>query len=189
MALRSNKRWWWIVSVLTLCIPTTTSLGQVFTPEEIKASYILKLRPYTTLDNPPRKAGTICYYEKPGVPASESVGQILSKYAEKKGADNSGLPPLTIKRFQAIRNLIGCDIFYIPADEEGNIDNILTALGTSSTLTISATPRFIMRGGMIGFVLDEDSHVRMEANLTNLKKRGVQVDAQILELMQQVVSH
>ena len=31
----------------------------------------------------------------------------------------------TVKKFEAIRDLSGCDIFYIPAEEEGDIDNIL----------------------------------------------------------------
>jgi hypothetical protein len=180
-----NKKWWPIVFSVLLLVPANLSAGQDITPEEVRASYILKLRPFVTMGNPAHIMETICYYEKPGVPLNESVGQILGKYVQTNPAPDG--KPLAVKRFQAIRNLTGCDALYIPADEESNIDNILTALDSSPTLTISAANRFIMRGGMLGFVLDDANRVKMEANLENLKKQGVKIDAQILEIMQQVV--
>lgn len=164
---------------------STSSVAQDITAEEVKASYILKLTSYTETGNPPHPIRTLCYYEKPGVPFKESVGQILAKYVEKTPAPFG--KPLSVKRFEAIRNLSGCDVFYIPGDEEANVDNILSALGTSSTLTISAAPRFIMRGGMIGFVLDDNDRVKMEGNLANIKKNNVTVDSAILEVMLQVM--
>lgn len=187
MAVTLQRLWRWVALTPLLVLPATVSVSQGITPEEVRASYILKLRPFVTVGEPAHMIQTICYYEKPGVDAEESVGQILAKYVQGNPSPNG--KPLSIKKFEAIRNLSGCDAFYIPANEENNISNILTALGTSSTLTISPAPRFIMRGGMLGFVLDDANHVKMEANLENIKKRGVRIDAQILEIMQQVIGN
>jgi hypothetical protein len=162
-----------------------SSVGQEVTPEEIRASYIIKLRPFVMLGDPPRIMQKICYYEKPGITWNESVGQIIAKYVEKNPDQHGN--HLSVQWYKAMRNLSGCDVFYIPADEEANVASILASLDASSTLTISAVPQFIYKGGMIGFVVDDTNHVRMVANLKNSKARNVQIDPQILELMQQVV--
>jgi hypothetical protein len=47
--------------------------------------------------------------------------------------------------------------------------------------------RFIMRGGMIGFLIDDQNRVKMEANIANMKKHGVDMNAQVLEIMQRVI--
>lgn len=187
MLKKYNIKWAYSVFMALLFMPINTSIGQTITAEEVKASYMLKLGGYTQVDSPPRAIATICYYEKAGVPLSDSVGQILEKYVQSKPLLNG--KPISVKKFQAIRNLNNCDMFYIPADEEANIDSILTALGTSPTLTVSAAPRFVLRGGMIGFVMDDEDRVKMEANLANLKKRNVKIDPGILEIMQQVVGN
>jgi hypothetical protein len=93
----------------------------------------------------------------------------------------------TVKKFGAIRDLSGCDIFYIPAEEESEIDNVLVALGASSTLTVSGAQRFILRGGMVGFVMDEDNRIKMEANLANARNKHVHIDVSLLELMLRVI--
>jgi uncharacterized protein YvpB len=69
--------------MMLLMAPVYSSVGQEVTPEEIRASYIIKLRPFVTLGNPPHIVQKICYYEKPGIAWNESVGQIIAKYVEK----------------------------------------------------------------------------------------------------------
>ena len=133
MAIRKSKwkRLW--LSVPLLVVPAGIALGVDISPETIKATYILNMRKFVTVGNPSHTPRTLCYYERRGVPLDESVGQKIGQYVRTHPADN--MP--TVKKFEAIRDLSGCDIFYIPAEEEGDIDNILAALGTSSTLTVS----------------------------------------------------
>ncbi|MGO9108336.1 MAG: YfiR family protein [Thermoguttaceae bacterium] len=174
-----------LAAIVLLMAPVYSSVGQEVTPEEIRASYIVKIRPFVTLGNPPRIIRTICYYEKPGVAWNESVGQIIAKYVEKN-PDRHG-NALSVQWVKAMRDFSGCDVLYIPADEEANLNGILAALGSSSTLTFSAVPQFIYKGGMIGFVVDDTNRIRMEANTKNSQARDVHIDAQILEIMLQVV--
>jgi hypothetical protein len=157
--------------------------GSDTTPETIKAIYILQMQKFVTVGQSPRLPKHFCYYERHGVPFNESVGQQIEMYVRTHPDGNS--PSVT--RFEAIRDPSGCDLFYIPAEEEDYIDNIISALGTSSTLTISSAQRFILRGGMVGFVVDDDSRVKMEANLANARNKHVHIDASLLEIMLRVI--
>lgn len=162
--------------------PLAFSASQEITPDVIRAQYILKMRSFIRLGNAAHELKTICYYERPDVPPDESVGQLAARFA-RDIPTKPGKEPITVKSFRSIRNFNGCDVFFIPADEDGNIDNILKALGASETLTISDAKRFIHRGGMIGFVLDDNNRVKMEASVKNMKKNNVGLAASLLELM------
>lgn len=170
----------WLFCVPLLMVPANVHAG---TPsaELVKATYILQMQKFVTVDGHP--PGKVCYYERQGVPLEESVGQLIEKYV----AEHTGDHMPAVKHLDAVRDFKGCDIFYIPEDEEGNIDNILAALGAADTLTISASKRFILRGGMIGFVIDENNRIRMEANLKNLKGKNLRIDASLLEIMMKVI--
>ncbi len=175
-----KKRLWFVV--LAVMLPLATA-AQTITPEEIRAQYIIKIRPFVQLGNPPHSIREICYYEKPGVPENESVGQLIAKYLRDHATKD-----ISVKWFKAIRDFSGCDILFIPESEDSNIDNIISALDASEILTISSAKKFIYRGGMIGFVLDDENRVKMEANLKNTKAKNVKLRAEILELMPNVIN-
>ncbi|MDX2073050.1 MAG: YfiR family protein [Alphaproteobacteria bacterium] len=175
-----------LILPLMLLIPAATVLAEPseMTPESVKAVYILKMQAFVKLGDPPHKVEKICYFEKPGVPADQSVGQLMAKYLK----DYPRMNPYnaSVVWTKAIRDLKGCDFFYIPAEEDSSVENIIKELGNNPTLTFSAAKRFILRGGMVGFYLDENNRVVMEGNLVNMRDRKVNVDAQILEIMKDV---
>jgi hypothetical protein len=179
----AKKLTYWVMLVLTGFFPIQASIASV-SPETVRATYILQIQKFIALGNEARPVSTICYYERAGINKEESVGQILENYVKKR--EGNKLP--AVKRYEAIRGFAGCDIFYIPSNEEGNINNILVALGTSPTLTISGSKRFIYRGGMIGFVTDSNNRIKMEANIKNIRAKNIRVDSQLLEIMQQVIN-
>lgn len=184
MTLHSSHtgRPWLVILLLLLVLPARISTAQGVTSEEVKASYLLQFSKYAWVDQPPRRVKEICYYEKSGVPENESTGQILTKYTREH--PGSGL---SVKWYKAINSFSGCDMVFIPAEEEDSVDNILTALGSSPILTVSGAKRFVFRGGMIGFTLDDANHVKMEGNLRNMRAHHVEMDTLVLELMQQVI--
>lgn len=184
--LWDNKGRFWAAFLIGLALPWNSDADSSNTPEAIRAQYVVKTRHFVKVGNPLRDVQTICHYEKTGIPPEESVGQLVEKLLREETGSGSAMP--SVKTFHAIRDLKGCDIFFIPADEEANIDNILTALGASETLTISAAKRFIYRGGMIGFVMDENNRVKMEANLKNIQKNNVKVSPDVLEIMTRVIN-
>ena len=174
-----------IVMLPLLLLPATIAASAEIerSAEQVRAGYLLNMYQFVKVGSPPHAATQYCYYEKEGVPFDESVGQMLAKYVAESKVLNGRLPP--VKRYQAIRDLKGCDIFFIPASEDASVDSIIAALGKESTLTVSPIKRFIYRGGMIGFVTQEGK-VMMEGDMDNMDKRDVNVNAQVLELMVQV---
>lgn len=181
---RRKRVWiaWWSLIPL-LAVPATLGAGAEPTtsPEQVRAAFLLNMRSYVSVGSPPRNARQFCYYEKRDTPFEESAGQMLGSYVAEQMPGR--LPP--VRRYQAIRDLKGCDVFFIPAGEDAEVDNILAALGTEPTVTVSSAKRFIYRGGMIGFVMEE-GRVAMEGDLTNMSKRDVRVDPQLLEVMVRV---
>ncbi len=173
--------WWSLLPLLVVPVTLGATVELTKSPEQVRAAFLLNMRRYVSVGSPPRGARQFCYYEKRDTPFDESVGQMLESYLaeEFKGQ----LPP--VRRYQAIRDLKGCDVFFIPAGEDAEVDNILAALGNEPTVTVSSAKRFIYRGGMIGFVMEE-GRVAMEGDLTNIGKRDVHVDPQLLEVMVRV---
>lgn len=182
MAVKINLKNPCFVAVVLLFVATLSYAAEM-TPELIRASYVLNMRKFVTIGEQFRKIEKICYYEKQGVPLNESVGQLMTKYISEHQSDSK----ITVKRFDAVRDITGCDVFYIPADQDDSIDNILLALGSSKTLTVSSVNKFIVRGGMIGFVTDDAGHIKMEASLKNAKAKDINIDAQFLEIMSRVI--
>ncbi len=177
---RKIKFRYFLLLVPLLVMPVGTSASADISAETIKATYIVQIQKFISFGEPPRSVKKICYYEEDKVPFSESVGQQVEKYASTHPEANFPV----VKRLDAIRDMGSCDILFIPASAEGDVDNIITALGNADTLTISGAPRFTMRGGVMGFVLDESSRIKMEVNMKNAKARNIHIDSQLLELMQ-----
>ncbi len=178
---KNNIISWWSILPLLLLPANLGASAENTSPEKVRAAFLLNMYKFVSVGTPPRSARQFCYYEKQGIPFDESAGQMLEKYVAEQFKGQ--LPP--VKRYQAIRDLKGCDIFFIPASEDASVDNIIAALGTEQTVTVSAAKRFIYRGGMIGFVMEEGK-VAMEGDLTNMDKKDVHVDVQLLEIMVRV---
>jgi hypothetical protein len=175
-----KKRLWLVVLVALLPL---VAASQTISPEEIRAQYIIKMRPFVQLGHPPRSIREICYYEEPGVPEDKSVGQLVAKSLRVHRTKE-----MSVKWLKAIHEFVGCDILFIPESEDDSIDNIIAALGDSEILTISSAKQFIHRGGMIGFIFDDENRVKMEANLKNAKAKNVKLGAEILEVMPHVIN-
>lgn len=74
-----------------------------------------------------------------------------------------------------------CRVLFISLSEEGRLKTILSGLRKSSVLTVSDLPRFVEKGGMIQFVL-EDNHVRFQVNATTAKRAGLVMSSELLKL-------
>ncbi len=148
-------------------------------PQKVRALMTLQMQKFLAVGSPPRHIQNICYYEKQGVPIAESVGQIIEAYIKANAAKLA----LRVTRYDAIEGFDECDLLYIPTAEENNLDNILAATAGKPIVTMSAVKRFIYHGGMLGFVMDNQSRVKVEASTKNMKNNNVQIDPQLLEIM------
>ncbi len=97
-----------------------------------------------------------------------------------RGEDIGGIPA-AVKRIARPHDALACRVLFIASSEESQLDSIFGALGSSPVLTVSDIPRFIRRGGMIEFYLEE-SRVRFEVNLAVAKSAGLNMSSELLKL-------
>ena len=77
-----------------------------------------------------------------------------------------------------------CHVLYI--GEGAGVDNVLRSLKDSPVLTVSDAEGFVDKGGMVGFVMN-DNKIKLEVNTRAVGQAGMRVDAQLLEIALRVV--
>lgn len=85
------------------------------------------------------------------------------------------------KRISRPQDAVDCRILFISSSEASQWKEILSALRTSSVLTVSDIPQFARRGGIIQFLLD-GNRVRFDINLTATERVGVKLSSELLKL-------
>ena len=86
-----------------------------------------------------------------------------------------------VKRVAKPQDAVSCRILFISSSEQNQLKEILAALDNTSVLTVSDTPQFTRRGGMIQFVV-EANKVRFEVNLTSAERAGLTLSSQLLKV-------
>lgn len=79
-----------------------------------------------------------------------------------------------------------CHIAFIGESESGHLGEILGALKSQPVLTVSDIDDFADKGGMIGFITDENK-VKLVINPKAATATGMRIDAQLLEIATKVV--
>lgn len=79
-----------------------------------------------------------------------------------------------------------CHVVFISASEEGRLGEIVNSLKNTPVLTVSDMDNFAERGGMIGFVKN-DNKIKIEVNKKAVTSAGMRVDAQLLEIALRVL--
>lgn len=88
---------------------------------------------------------------------------------------------VTVRRIPRADEALQCDVVFLSASERGRVASDLAILNKAPVLTVSDVPDFAARGGMIGFVL-QDNRVRFEVNLSAAQKAGIALSSQLLKV-------
>ena len=75
----------------------------------------------------------------------------------------------------------GCAILFVEATEHAHVDELLQAVATKPTLTVSDTPDFLSHGGMIQFQLVE-KRVRFSINLNAVNRAHLAMSSELLKV-------
>jgi hypothetical protein len=73
----------------------------------------------------------------------------------------------------------GCDLLFVPRDVSAT--PFLRASRGAATLTVGEVPRFIAEGGIVNFVLQENT-VRFQINAEEAERVGLRISSQLLRL-------
>jgi uncharacterized protein DUF4154 len=111
-----------------------------------------------------------------GVLGEDVFGGLLDAAVQGEAINSR---PLTVRRFKRVEEIDACHILFIAPSESSQLDHILQALGDRSILTVSDTPGFIVHGGMIRFVI-ENNRIRLKINLAAAEKSHLTLSSKLL---------
>ena len=89
--------------------------------------------------------------------------------------------PIFVRFVRRTQDLIGSQIAYIAASEEGRLAETLQSLQGRSILTVSDLQGFIARGGMMDFSYEAD-RVRFEIHRERAEKAGLKISSKLLAI-------
>jgi hypothetical protein len=89
--------------------------------------------------------------------------------------------PVAAKRISKPQDALNCRVLFVSSSEDSQWNEILTALKTSSVLTVSDMREFTDRGGIVQFILD-GNRVRFQINLAATEPSGLKLSSELLKL-------
>ena len=113
-----------------------------------------------------------------GLIQADDIALLLEDYIRAK-APESGIRVKKITPSPA--DLAACQFVYVDQSQEDILEGILTNIKKSKVLTVSDIYGFARRGGMIGF-FQEEGRIRVEINLNEVEKAGLEVSAKLVEV-------
>ncbi len=115
---------------------------------------------------------TIC------VAGRDSMSQEIARLVTGETIDGR---PLVVRSPDSAERVDGCSILFIGAPQSDRVADFLSAASGKPVLTVGDTPDFLVRGGMIQFVLVED-HVRFSVNLAAATHSNLQLSSELLKV-------
>jgi hypothetical protein len=146
---------------------------------EVKAAYLYNFGKFVRWpDNVPAEGQpfSICVMGKD--PFGKTLDAILD------GGSWQG-KPIAAKRILSTDEASTCNILFISSSEPEKWVEILPVVQKLPILTVSDSPLFSRRGGMIEFILTEN-RVRFEVNVSAAEKAGLNINSQLLKIATRV---
>ena len=94
---------------------------------------------------------------------------------------------IAVKRISNLQEAPACNILFIGASEESRLKTILVATQHLNILTVSDIPHFSERGGVIGFVTQEEK-IRFEVNLGAAEQSHLALSSELLKVASRVIA-
>jgi hypothetical protein len=102
----------------------------------------------------------------------------LKKLAETKKV---GDRPIKITRLNAPSEIKKCHILFLPADKSTQLSEVLTKVGTNSTLVVTEQPGLATKGSSINFVM-KDGRLGFEMNQGVMNKQKLKASSELTRL-------
>lgn len=142
---------------------------------EVKAAYLFNFGKFMRVDGNPqprRSTFDICILGR------DPIGRAMDDIAANESIDKR---PVRVSRIADARQGRQCDVLFISPFEGDAIRADLATLAGADVLTVSDAPDFLVRGGMIQFVLEGD-HVRFDVNLEAVDRTHLALSSELLRV-------
>ena len=119
------------------------------------------------------------------VAGRDPFGQTVARLITGEQINGRALQTRSVERAEDAQ---GCSILFVGAAERAHLDGYLAAAAGKPILTVSDTPDFLARGGIIQFVVEEN-HVRFSVNLNAASHSGLSLSSELLKVAVTVIGN
>jgi hypothetical protein len=146
---------------------------------EVKAAYLYNFGKFVRWpDNVPAEGQTFSICVMGRDPFGKTLDAILD------GGSWQG-KPIAAKRILSVEDVSACNLLFVSASDSEQWGEILPVVQKLPILTVSDSPLFSRRGGIIEFILTEN-RVRFEVNVGAAEKAGLNINSQLLKIATRV---
>jgi hypothetical protein len=93
---------------------------------------------------------------------------------------------ISIRRLSALEDSEECNILFISSSRENQLRRILASAQHAGILTVSDIPHFAERGGIIGFVIQQD-RIRFEVNRKAAEQSHLVLSSELLKVASKII--
>ncbi len=166
-----------ILLPLLFLLSSISSVAQQAHPTEsqVKAAYLYNFGKFVRWQNPRTTSLDsleICVLGK------DPFGAVLDSTVGGESIDGRNI---TARRIAKVQDAASCSVLFVSASEEGRLRSVLASAQPLSVLTVSDVPHFAEKGGMIGFVKQED-RIRFEVNRKAAQEAHLILSSELLKV-------
>jgi hypothetical protein len=164
--------------IASLCLTLFTAIALLHaapdrpTEYQVKAAYLFNFGRFVTWPAAAEGEFHIC------VLGRDPFGNVLDNTVRGEKIEGHDL---VVRRIAAVSDATGCRILFISASEDRRMAAHLAGLRDAPILTVSDSPRFSQREGMIEFV-KEGERVRFEVNLIAAERAKLTLSSDLLKV-------
>ncbi len=112
------------------------------------------------------------------LPGNEPLDVLQTKRSKNR--------PITTGRYKSSSETQDCHILFITKSIRRSEVNQILAQPHKNTIVVGETRDFARDKGDIGFVIDDEQHVRVEINLENTHRKNITIRAPLLEIARKI---
>jgi hypothetical protein len=165
-----------LVAALTACIAfaTPATAQQRLYEPKIEAGLIYNFLKYTSWPNHAPGKGRLRVCLLNGDPFNGYLDPLQGRTAQQSRID--------IVPIDDYRQMDGCQIVFIPADQEDDMPSIIAYARSKPILTASNTEDFIRKGGMVEFAMRRDQRIHLYIGESALRAANLSISPRLLSL-------
>lgn len=165
-----------LLSLILPLAPVSSFAQQVHpTESQVKAAYLYNFGKFVRWQSDrivSIDSLDICVFGK------DPFGAVLDSTVKGESIDGKAI---SVRRIAKIQDAGSCSILFVSSSEEGRLGSVLASAQTLSVLTVSDVPHFAEKGGMIGFVKQED-RIRFEVNRKAVEQGHLILSSELLKV-------
>lgn len=168
-----------IACLCCVCAAAASGAAQTSIESRVKAAYIVNFVPYISWPEGGRPDTTLII----GTIGPNTFGREMDSIIKYRSAPQ---PALKVQHFADAQQALSCNILYVKAKQMSAIQALLASYEKESILTVGETEKFMDMGGIVAFVLVNNT-VQFEINLAAARRSRIQINSRLLALAHRVI--